>query len=315
MPTLWISFAHSEWRGVCEIYFPMRGKLMEQVVGVVPTWVLGFVAGLGGLAAGCAADQGGLFSGESGDASSGRAGSGSSGAAGGGVNSGGSNAGGSDAGGTDAGGANSGGSNAGGSSGGTGPDPGVSAASLLALTENCRVVGGQFSSDWSTSSDIPVCGLEGAVFFHADMDIDCDGRVTPECNEQTDPYFFDATAMGEHIAAAELPFVVLPQPSERFDPSEFGLELGNVVAVIYQGEVRYGAYVDIGPAEIIGEASYAMAELFGIDPDPATGGAEEGVTYIAFTGANARVPEDDILDHGRAVSIGRAQAAELVADN
>lgn len=302
----------------------MRGKWTEQFVRVVPTRVLAFATGLGGLAVGCAADEGGLFyegPGEGGAASSDGGGSANSGAAGGGdgddssAGAAGANSGGSNTGGSNAGGSNAGGSNAGGSNGGTGPDPGVTAASLLALTENCRIVGGHFSSDWGTSPDIPVCGLEGAVFFHADMDIDCDGRVTPECNDQTDPYFFDATAMGDHIAAAELPFVVLPLPSERFDPSEFGLELGNVVAVIYQGKVQYGAYVDIGPEEIIGEASYAMAELFGIDPDPATGGAQGGVTYIAFTGANARVPEEDILDHSRAVSIGEVQAAELLAEN
>ena len=78
---------------------------------------------------------------------------------------------------------------------------------------------------------------------------------------------------------------------------------------------RRSERVDIGPEPIIGEASYAMAELFGIDPDPATGGAEGGVTYIVFTGSDARVREDDILDHGRAVSIGKVQAVELLKDN
>ncbi len=169
-----------------------RGNWNEQVSGVLPTWVLGFAVGLGGLTAGCAADSEGLFSeGSGGPTSAGGAG-GSPGADGGrgGGNDGpsGGTAGGSTAGGSSSGGSSSGGDGSGSSSGGGSggaPDPSVSAASLLALTEYCSPVGGQFSTDYGADSDIPICGLEGAVFFHADMDIDCDGRRTLECNTRS----------------------------------------------------------------------------------------------------------------------------------
>lgn len=187
---------------------------------------------------------------------------------------------------------------------------------LLGLTEGCEeVVGSDFASDFGAPEDISICALEGAVYWRADMDIDCDGTPTAECNADTDPWFQPITSMGDHIAASELPFVVIPLPSWRFDYTEHDIDLGNVVAVIYEGELRYGAFVDQGPVEIIGEASYAMAELFGIDPDPEFGGSPGPVTYIAFTGDSAVVPAVDILDHGLAESIGAARAQALIADN
>lgn len=297
----------------------MRGFERGTGCGAADAWrvarVLGLGLGLGGAASACGVESDGLF-GEAGDESSGAAaGTGASSATGGagGLPAGGSSGavGGStgDAGGGAGGGA--GGSHSG-SGGGTETNPGVSAATLLALTEHCDPVGGDYSTDYGAEADISICALEGAVFFHADMDIDCDGYRTAECNEDTDPWFYAATAMGDHIAAAELPYVVLPLPSERFNASDFDIELGAVVAVIYQGQLRYGAFVDLGPKEIIGEASYAMAELFGIDPNPATGGTSERVTYIAFSGESARVPEHEILDHARAVDIGKARAAALL---
>jgi hypothetical protein len=85
------------------------------------------------------------------------------------------------------------------------------------------------------------------------------------------------------------------------------------VAVIYNGQVEYGAFGDEGPDNIIGEASYAMASLLGVDPDPSTGGVDSGVTYIAFTGQGAVV--DPIEDHAAATAKGAALAAQLLQDN
>ena len=90
------------------------------------------------------------------------------------------------------------------------------------------------------------------------------------------------------------------------------VDLTSVVAVIYNNQLRYGAFVDQGPTDIIGEASYAMAELLGINPDPAVGGTDGPVTYIAFQGADAMVPWDDILDYDPAVAIGESQSGLLV---
>ena len=118
---------------------------------------------------------------------------------------------------------------------------------------------------------------------------------------------------GDPLDAAKLPFVVVPQPSSRWDYRASDLALGTVVAVIYNGKLEYGIIGDTGPAAIIGEASYAMAKSLGIDPDPSTGGVASGVTYVAFTGKADAVEKKE--DHAEAVSIGERRTAQFLDEN
>ena len=230
-------------------------------------------------------------------------GAGHAGAGGGGAGTGGSGA---------AGGA--GGSSA---SGGAGGAEAPSAAALLALTANCNAVGGDYATDDGGPEVVAICGLAGAVFWTADLDVDCDGQSSAVCNAGTDPAYQGQTSAadsnGDPLDAASLPYVVVPLPSVRFDYAVAGLELGSVVAVLYQGQLLYAVFGDEGPEGIIGEASYAAAQALGIDPDPATGGSDGPVTYIAFTGAGAVVAP--IEDHAAAMSLGAARAAALLHDN
>ncbi|MFF2223749.1 glycoside hydrolase family 75 protein [Streptomyces globisporus] len=190
----------------------------------------------------------------------------------------------------------------------------VTAADLLAEVRACsRISKGRYRTDsGSAKATVPVCGTREAVFWKADMDIDCDGRKTRACNRKTDPYFLPETAFqssrGEPLDSAALPHVVVPGPSKVWDYRKSGLTGGSVVAVVYRDRVRYGVIGDTGPTGIIGEASYAMAKTLGIDPDPSTGGAESGVTYIAFK--NSRV--SPIESRARAQSRGAALAREFV---
>ncbi|MEU8098776.1 glycoside hydrolase family 75 protein [Streptomyces rubiginosohelvolus] len=190
----------------------------------------------------------------------------------------------------------------------------VTAARLLAEVRACsRISKGRYRTDsGSAKATVPVCGTRDAVFWKADMDIDCDGRKTRACNRKTDPYFLPETAFqssrGEPLDSAVLPHVVVPGPSKVWDYRKSGLTGGSVVAVVYRDRVRYGVIGDTGPTGIIGEASYAMAKTLGIDPDPSTGGAESGVTYIAFK--NSRI--SPIESRARAQSRGAALAREFV---
>ncbi|WP_097983736.1 glycoside hydrolase family 75 protein [Streptomyces sp. f150] len=190
----------------------------------------------------------------------------------------------------------------------------VTAAQLLAEVRACsRISKGRYRTDsGSAKATVPVCGTRDAVFWKADMDIDCDGRKTRACNRKTDPYFLPETAFqssrGEPLDSAALPHVVVPGPSKVWDYRKSGLTGGSVVAVVYRDRVRYGVIGDTGPTGIIGEASYAMAKTLGIDPDPSTGGAESGVTYIAFK--NSRI--SPIESRARAQSRGAALAREFV---
>lgn len=69
------------------------------------------------------------------------------------------------------------------------------AAQLLAKTQSCsQISNGEYKTDEESSRTIPVCGANGAVFWHADMDIDCDGQRTSQCNEDTDCCFYPDTA-------------------------------------------------------------------------------------------------------------------------
>lgn len=175
-----------------------------------------------------------------------------------------------------------------------GPAPGgladapVTAEELLAEVRSClQVSRGKYRTDANRSkATVPVCSTTDAVFWKADMDIDCDGRKTKACNTGTDPYFQPQTAFqtsrGKPLDSAALPYVVVPAPGRIWDYRKSGLTGGSVAAVIYRGQVRYAVIGDTGPAGIIGEGSYALAEELSIDPHPTRGGTASGVTYIAF---------------------------------
>ncbi|WLW57533.1 glycoside hydrolase family 75 protein [Streptomyces sp. YU58] len=189
----------------------------------------------------------------------------------------------------------------------------VRAADLLAKVRDCAPVSrGRYRSDSGRPATIPVCGTRDAVFWKADMDIDCDGRPGRHCNRRTDPLFTGATAFqqsdGRYLSAERLPYVVVPAPSRRWDYRASGVRGGSVVAVVHRDRVRYAVVGDVGPRDIIGEASYAAAESLGIRPDPRGGGTPSGVTYIVFK--DTRVTP--IEDHEGAVTMGERLARRFV---
>ncbi|UUU36170.1 glycoside hydrolase family 75 protein [Streptomyces sp. CA-210063] len=189
----------------------------------------------------------------------------------------------------------------------------VTAADLLARVRGCvRVSEGLYRSDAGTPAVVPVCGLDGAVFWKADMDIDCDGRPSPRCNPDTDPWFQPTTSFrqsdGRYLRSETLPFIVVPTPSRTWDYRVHGIKGGSVAAVVYEGRIQYAVVGDTGPKNIIGEASYATAEALGIRPDPRSGGTASGVTYIVFE--DSRV--SPIEDQEAAVEQGEELARKLV---
>jgi len=190
------------------------------------------------------------------------------------------------------------------------------AQQLLAKLGHCdQISDGTFATDDGADPSVPVCGANGAVFWQADMDIDCDGQTTDACNPDTDPWYQDDTAFhqsdGAPLDAAALPYVVIPQNNDIFRYSDHDIDGGAVVAVIHGDQVEYAVFGDTGPTNIIGEASYATADALGIDPDPATGGADDGVSYIVFTGTRV----DPIESHDQAVADGQAAAQRFLDAN
>src|SRR6476469_1610101 len=190
------------------------------------------------------------------------------------------------------------------------------AAELLAKVTSCtQISNGKYKTDEEASRTISVCDKNGAVFWKADMDIDCDGQRTTQCNEDTDCCFQDDTAFhqsdGRTLNAATLPYVVVPSPSSTWDYRNFGITGGGVVAIIYTNQALYAVVGDTGPTDIIGEASYASADQLGINPDPSNGGTDSGVTYILFK--NSQI--SPIENHGKAVTTGEQLARQFVNNN
>ncbi|MFC4591425.1 glycoside hydrolase family 75 protein [Sphaerisporangium corydalis] len=195
----------------------------------------------------------------------------------------------------------------------------VTAAQLLSKVTTCsQISNGNYKTDSDVgTATIPVCNKTGAVFWKADMDIDCDGVRTTQCNEDTDCCFLPDTACqstaGGPLNAAQLPYVVVPSSSSIWNYTSKGIGCGTVVAVIYNGQIEYAVVGDTGPTEIIGEASYKTASDLGINPDPSNGGTDSGVTYIVFTGSGTKV--STVQDHAQAVSLGQQLAQQFVSSN
>ncbi|MYY81660.1 hypothetical protein GT044_10405 [Streptomyces sp. SID335] len=199
---------------------------------------------------------------------------------------------------------------------GTAGEGTVRAADLLAATRSCTQVSlGKYRTDDDAPEDIPVCATRDAVFWKADMDIDCDGREGKTCNPRTDPLFQPTTAYqqsdGRQLDAENLPYVVVPGASHRWNHTEHGVTGGTVAAVVHRDKVQYAVVGDTGPTDLIGEASYATARALGINPDPRKGGAGPDVTYILFKGSKAQ----PIESHRAAVARGDELARQLVARN
>lgn len=189
----------------------------------------------------------------------------------------------------------------------------IRAADLLARVRDCAPVSrGRYRPDEGAPATIPVCGTDEAVFWTADMDIDCDGRPGPECNSRTDPLFSGATAYqqsdGRYLSAETLPYIVVPGVSDLWDHRDHGVRGGSVAAVVYRDRVQYAVVGDTGPSGIIGEASYATAKALGIRPDPRGGGTPSGVTYIVFKDSRAT----PIESHASAVEVGERLARLFV---
>lgn len=203
------------------------------------------------------------------------------------------------------------------SNGAPSPSPSL-AAQLLAKTKSCaKVSKSPYANNSGGSATVDICGLTNAVYWRADLDVDCDGKSSSVCNSSTDPWYQPQTAAtdskGEYLDAATLPYVVVPGVSTRWSYKSSGIAMGSVVAVIHDDKVVFGVVGDIGPTSAIGEASYAMAKSLGIDPNPKTGGIGSGVTYVVFTGTSGVVGKKE--DHAEASALGMQRAKQLLAEN
>lgn len=230
-------------------------------------------------------------------------------------------------------------------------EEGPAAADLLAAVGDCAPIAGTrpFATDADAegvdppngNGTVEICEVEGAVWWRADFDVDCDGGQDGPCLE--DESWLPETAVtdgdDDYLDASVVPYVVMPLPwdptaprDEDFFYCDHGLSLGGVAAVIYKDHVEYAVIGDEGPVTwdppdwdgecegkpegggVIGEGSYALAEALGIDPDPNNGGVECGeecpVTWIIFTQTEVEDPGDG----GEVEALGIERAWAMVGD-
>ena len=204
-----------------------------------------------------------------------------------------------------------------------GQEPTDLAARLLELTSdaNCQRLPGTslFRTDAGRDRTIPICRLNGAIWWRADADIDCDGGRSSPCTD--DPWYQPETSSkdstGRFIDSANVPHFVVPMAGSGFTPTDFGIRTGwnargTAGAILYNGQLLFAPYADAGPRHVVGELSAAAAEVLGIPNHPVSGGIPDGVTYIVFTddiGVSNQV--DPIESRDAANTLGE-QLAEIV---
>jgi hypothetical protein len=197
---------------------------------------------------------------------------------------------------------------------------------VAACATTATVAKSGLALDKGLALDVSMYKCGGAVYWKADMDVDCDGIQTPPCDTdktgQPQTSIVDDAPNGD-VDPTKLPYFVIPLGSPETDwYKSAGIELGQVGAVIYKGSVRYGIFADEAGGAFIGEASYAMCQLFlgkgtgGVDPcDPNEGGIDPAdVTYVTFTGATSRATGNDIYSHDKHTAMGIAVARTWLAE-
>jgi peptidoglycan hydrolase-like protein with peptidoglycan-binding domain len=179
---------------------------------------------------------------------------------------------------------------------------------VRAACSNGDQIGGPYNE--GSTNPVYVYRKGGAVYFTSGMSIDCDGQPGSLCNPSSDPYFQPNTAFnqsnGQPLKAEELPYVVLPLKSSRWDYTSAGIRGGDLVVMVYRDKYVFGVVGDLGPSQRIGEGSYAAAAALGVNPNPRTGGVASGVTYVVFPGVRV----SPIESKAEAVRLGTAKLAE-----
>ena len=103
----------------------------------------------------------------------------------------------------------------------------------------------------------------GPVFFDAKMAIDADGSVLSKRAErpnQPETSLRYPPPLGLSLDAEHVPYVVMPLGGFR---QASGVSLGDLAAVVKDGQVHFAIVGDLGPRTKIGEASMNLHNLFG----------------------------------------------------
>ena len=116
---------------------------------------------------------------------------------------------------------------------------------------------------------------------------------TPLLQGEKDPapgYYISTTALEDEtrsprdqrrfVDSVTIPYIVLPPTAIRAGRAR----LGDFVVVVntHNHKQAYAIFADIGPDDLLGEGSIALANALGIPSDARVGGIRDGVIYLVF---------------------------------
>lgn len=104
--------------------------------------------------------------------------------------------------------------------------------------------------------------VSGPVFFDAKMAIDADGsalsKKAERPNQPETALRFPTT--GESLDSERVPYIVMPMGGFR---QASGVALGDLAAVVKDGQIHFAIVGDVGPRTHLGEGSMYLHTLFG----------------------------------------------------
>jgi hypothetical protein len=156
---------------------------------------------------------------------------------------------------------------------------------------------------------------DGQLFFDSELQLDTDGwpgglAAGDRFHQEQTSYRY---ASNKSINANEVPFFVLPLP--RTWPSQFGIKMGDLAAVVFKNKLAFAILADAGPSTKLGEGSIELLRRLGQERLKngriINSGMGPGVVTIVFPGSGPveRLTDQDALmtyieDNGRRLFLG-----------
>lgn len=119
---------------------------------------------------------------------------------------------------------------------------------------------------------------DGRCHMMADFDVDVDGSGS----SHGDPYYQPDTTLhrnGRPLNSDLENFIVLAPPLIK---KVRGIVLGCRARVSYRGRSFDAVVGDVGPTRKVGEGSYRLAQLLGMNPSPISGGEDSPIVLYEW---------------------------------
>lgn len=152
---------------------------------------------------------------------------------------------------------------------------------------------------------------EGQLAFQSELQLDTDGW--PGGHGRGDDSWQPDTTLqysgGSYVNANTVPYFVLPDAWF----SQFGISVGDLGAVVFQGKLAFAVFADVGPKSKLGEGSLKLLRQLGqerlrSDGTVINSGTDGGVITIVFPGSK---PDGAYRDEGTLLDFIRSRGRTL----